>query len=95
LSALGAMTLTLYTGHLVLLSFHAHYELPHLWFFIHLVVAGVFAVVWQRSLGKGPLERVIGRSVQSTRRALLRISDRKVSVLDSSLDENRGDSRYN
>jgi uncharacterized membrane protein len=71
LAAMGVMTLTLYTAHLVALSFEAHYDQPYLWYVIHLVVAALFAVAWQRALGQGPLERVIGLSVKGTRRAVL------------------------
>ncbi|STX03596.1 Predicted membrane protein [Kocuria rosea] len=71
LAAMGVMTLTLYTAHLVALSFEAHYDQPYLWYVIHLVVAALFAVAWHRALGQGPLERVIGLSVKGTRRAVL------------------------
>ncbi|PWF87760.1 hypothetical protein CIK52_00075 [Kocuria rosea] len=71
LAAMGLMTLTLYTAHLVALSFEIHYDQPYLWFIIHLVVAALFAVAWHRALGQGPLERVIGLSVKGTRRAVL------------------------
>ncbi|MGJ9407465.1 hypothetical protein ACHABQ_14230, partial [Nesterenkonia aurantiaca] len=68
LSAMGAMTFTLYTAHLVALSIEVHYGQPYLWFVIHLVAAAVFAMIWQRSLGQGPLEKVVSTSVKGTRR---------------------------
>ncbi|PWF84853.1 hypothetical protein CIK52_12665 [Kocuria rosea] len=71
LSAMGAMALTLYTAHLVALSFQATYDRPHLWYVIHLVVAALLAVTWQRALGRGPLERVLSTSVEATRRTVL------------------------
>ncbi|KLU10096.1 hypothetical protein BJF77_14905 [Kocuria sp. CNJ-770] len=71
LSAMGVMTLTLYTVHLVALSFEAHYELPYLWFMVHLAVAALFAVAWHRSLGQGPLEKVVSTSVKGTRQLVL------------------------
>lgn len=71
LYAMGMMTLTLYTAHLVALSFEIHYEQPSLWFLVHLVVAALFAVAWQRALGQGPLEKVIGLSAKGTRRLVL------------------------
>ncbi|WP_424348483.1 heparan-alpha-glucosaminide N-acetyltransferase domain-containing protein [Kocuria sp. CH-021] len=71
LAAMGVMTLTLYTAHLVALSFEAHYDQPYLWYVIHLAVAALFAVAWHRALGQGPLERVIGLSVKGTRRLVL------------------------
>ncbi|MEX5296582.1 heparan-alpha-glucosaminide N-acetyltransferase domain-containing protein [Kocuria sp. CPCC 205268] len=72
LAAMGAMTLTLYTAHLVALSFEVHEDRPALWYAVHLVVAAVFAVAWQRAKGQGPLEKVIGRTVKGTRRLALR-----------------------
>ena len=71
LSAMGVMTLTLYTAHLVGLSFEVHYDQPYLWFVINLVVAVLFAVAWQRALGQGPLERVVATSAKGARRLVL------------------------
>ncbi|MEF3120081.1 heparan-alpha-glucosaminide N-acetyltransferase domain-containing protein [Kocuria flava] len=71
LAAMGAMTLTLYTAHLVALSFEAHYDQPYLWFMVHLAVAALFAVAWHRGLGQGPLEKVVSTSVKGTRRLVL------------------------
>ncbi|MEX5296659.1 heparan-alpha-glucosaminide N-acetyltransferase domain-containing protein [Kocuria sp. CPCC 205268] len=71
LAAMGAMTLTLYTSHLVALSFEAHYDQPYLWFMVHLAVAALFAVAWYRGLGQGPLEKVVSTSVKGTRRLVL------------------------
>ena len=68
LAAMGGMTLTLYTAHLVALSFEVHYDQPYLWFMVHLAAAALFAVAWQRLWGQGPLERVVSTSVRSTRR---------------------------
>ncbi|MFF0902899.1 UNVERIFIED_CONTAM: heparan-alpha-glucosaminide N-acetyltransferase domain-containing protein [Kocuria sp. CPCC 205316] len=71
LSAMGAMTLTLYTVHLMGLSFEAHYDRPYLWFTVNLAANVLFAVIWQRTLGQGPLERVVSTSVSATRRVVL------------------------
>ena len=71
LSAMGVMTLTLYTAHLVGLSFEVHYDQPYLWFVINLAVAVLFAVAWQRALGQGPLERVVATSAKGARRLVL------------------------
>ena len=71
LSAMGAMALTLYTVHLLALSFQAPYDQPYLWYVIHVVVAALLAVAWQRALGQGPLERVLSTSVETTRRTVL------------------------
>ena len=76
LSAMGSMTLTLYTAHLVALSFQTPYDQPYLWYVIHLVVAALLAVAWQRALGQGPLERVLSTSVETTRRTVLHCPQR-------------------
>ncbi|MEX5301943.1 heparan-alpha-glucosaminide N-acetyltransferase domain-containing protein [Kocuria sabuli] len=57
LGAMGSMTLTLYTAHLLALAAMLHYEVPLLWFLIHAGVAALFAVAWQRAYGRGPLEQ--------------------------------------
>ncbi|MEX5237909.1 heparan-alpha-glucosaminide N-acetyltransferase domain-containing protein [Kocuria sp. CPCC 205236] len=71
LAAMGSMTLTLYSTHLLALATEIHYDRPYLWFIIQVVVAALFASAWQHALGRGPLERVVGRSVELTRRAIL------------------------
>lgn len=71
LSAMGAMALTLYAAHLVALSFEAHDDRPYVWYVIHWVVAALFACAWRRARGQGPLERVVGTSVEVTRRTVL------------------------
>ena len=71
LAAMGVMTLTLYTAHLVGLSFELHYDQPYLWFLIHVALAALFAVAWYRALGQGPLERFVSLSVKGTRRLVL------------------------
>jgi hypothetical protein len=68
LAAIGGMTLSLYTAHLVALSLEVHYDHPYLWFAIQLAAAVVFAVAWRRSLGQGPLERGVGAAVHGARR---------------------------
>ncbi|WP_298582435.1 heparan-alpha-glucosaminide N-acetyltransferase domain-containing protein [uncultured Kocuria sp.] len=74
LSAMGSMTLSLYTAHLVALSFEVHYDRPYLWFTIQLITAVLFAVAWQRALGQGPLERVVGAVAKGARRRSLAAS---------------------
>lgn len=66
--AMGAMTLTLYAAHLVLLSFEVHYGRPGLWFTTSLLIGCAFAVAWQRAHGRGPLEQGIHWMVTTTRR---------------------------
>ena len=71
LSAMGSMTLSLYTAHLVALSFEVHDDRPYLWLTIQLVTAVLFAVAWQRARGQGPMERVVGAVAKSARRRFL------------------------
>lgn len=71
LAAMGAMTLTLYSAHLLVLSAEVHYDQPYLWFLVQIGAALAFATAWRRGLGQAPLERVVGRSVKLTRRAVL------------------------
>ena len=61
------MTLTLYSAHLLALAAMLHYEVPLLWFLIHVAVAALFAVAWHRSFGRGPLERVVARAAGAGR----------------------------
>ncbi|MFW6188487.1 hypothetical protein DEJ38_10700 [Kocuria rosea] len=71
LSAMGSMTLTLYTAHLVVLSFEVHEDRPHLWLAVQLVSAVLFAVTWQRTMGQGPLEGALGAVTKGARRRSL------------------------
>lgn len=71
LSAMGTMTLTLYSAHLLALSAEVHYDRPYLWFFLQIGVAALFATAWHRALGQGPLERVVARGANLTRRLVL------------------------
>uniref|UniRef100_A0A942T8Y0 DUF1624 domain-containing protein n=1 Tax=Neobacillus citreus TaxID=2833578 RepID=A0A942T8Y0_9BACI len=61
LAAVGSMPLTVYAGHLVVIAMLP--ELPDqasawLWFAVGSVL---FALLWRRFLGRGPLERVVAR----------------------------------
>ncbi|WP_424346533.1 heparan-alpha-glucosaminide N-acetyltransferase domain-containing protein [Kocuria sp. CH-021] len=72
LVAAGSMTLTLYSAHLLGLFLELHYERPVLWFLVHVLTGTVLAVLWRRSRGQGPLERVVGRSAHAGRDLVLR-----------------------
>ncbi|WP_460667606.1 hypothetical protein [Kocuria himachalensis] len=65
------MTLTLYSAHLVALSFELHEDEPYQWFLVHVAVAVLFALTWQTLAGQGPLEKVVGTAVKASRRAVL------------------------
>ncbi|MFF0988877.1 heparan-alpha-glucosaminide N-acetyltransferase domain-containing protein [Kocuria nitroreducens] len=70
LSAIGAMTLTVYSAHLLALAAEVHYDQP-LWFVIHVAVAMAFALLWRQAMGQGPLERLVAALVRVTRRSVL------------------------
>ncbi|MFI7495395.1 heparan-alpha-glucosaminide N-acetyltransferase domain-containing protein [Kocuria sp. M4R2S49] len=70
LTAMGAMTLSLYTGQLVLLSTEVHYSSPLLWFVACLVVSALVALAWRHAFGRGPLERVVSAAAHATTRAV-------------------------
>lgn len=70
LAAMGSMTLTLYSLHRLALAPEVHYDLPALWFTLHLAAAVAFAWSWHRSIGKGPLEAVVGQAVNGVREAV-------------------------
>ena len=67
LAAAGSMTLTLYSAHLLVLATGFLAELPYLSWGIQVAVAVVFAVLWRRLLGRGPLERIIAAATRRTR----------------------------
>ena len=77
LAAMGSMTLTLYSAHLLALSTEAHYDQRLLWFLTHLGVAALFALTWHRTLGQGPLERLVARAARMGRRLVLPTGHRK------------------
>ena len=71
LAAAGTMTLTLYTTHLLVLATGFLADLPYLSWGIQVAAALVFAVLWQKSRGRGPLERLIGAASGRTRNRVL------------------------
>lgn len=77
LSAVGSMTLTLYSAHLLALAAMLHYEVPLLWLLIHAVGAALFAVAWQRAYGQGPLERVLAQTAGTGRGFVLALGRRE------------------
>ncbi|MEX5270148.1 heparan-alpha-glucosaminide N-acetyltransferase domain-containing protein [Kocuria sabuli] len=70
LAAMGAMTLTLYTAQLALLSTEVHYSSPLLWFVACLVVSALVALAWRHAFGRGPLERVVAAAAHAATRAV-------------------------
>lgn len=67
LAAMGSMTLTLYTAHLLALAPELHYDAPQAWFILHLAVAVTFAWVWRKKAGRGPLERSVAIAARNAR----------------------------
>jgi hypothetical protein len=72
LAAAGSMSLTLYSAHLILLAFGVGEDDPLLLFLSMTVGALVFAWVWRRWVGQGPLEIVVSEAATSARRAVAR-----------------------
>jgi hypothetical protein len=71
LVAMGTMTFTLYTAHLVFLSFDVYETAPLLWFWAQIVCFALFAVLWKRTVGQGPLEKVVSVVTREVRRRVL------------------------
>jgi uncharacterized membrane protein len=73
LAAIGSMTLTLYSLHVILLATALPRETPQvlLW---HVVVALVVAVPWRTFVGRGPLEAVAARAAAASRAVVARRS---------------------
>jgi len=70
LAAVGSMTLTLYSLHVVLLGSALPRDTPNalLW---HVIVAFVIAVPWRTLVGRGPLEAVAARWAAAARTAVV------------------------
>ncbi|OLT07493.1 hypothetical protein BJF77_14175 [Kocuria sp. CNJ-770] len=70
-AAAGSMTFTLYTAHLLLLWPEYYDAAPLAWTGGQIVAFVVFALVWQRARGQGPLETVVARSTKAIARRVL------------------------
>ncbi|AYY11759.1 DUF1624 domain-containing protein [Actinobacteria bacterium YIM 96077] len=66
LAAMGSMTFTLYTLHVVLLATAIPGELDYSWLF-HILVALAVAVPWRRHIGRGPLEALTASLARTVR----------------------------
>jgi uncharacterized membrane protein len=76
LTAMGAMTFTLYVSHLLVMWLELFWDAPYLWFWGQILVFALVAVLWQRYSGPGPLEKVVTRSTKAiSRRVLARGGD--------------------
>jgi uncharacterized membrane protein len=67
----GSMLLTLYVGHLLVLSTGVLDAHPHAQFVLLLAALIAFAVVWRRYVGRGPLESVVSWAAARGRAAYL------------------------
>ncbi len=74
-TAAGTMPLTLYTGHLLVLSTGVLAGHPLMQYLMLVVAALLFAVLWKRWVGQGPLERLVAAAAGAARRAVLRGQD--------------------
>ena len=75
LAAMGSMTLTLYTGHLLLLATGLLADFPMVSLLVQIALVAAFALIWHRMKGQGPLERLVSRAVNRTRAAVLARQD--------------------
>ena len=73
LAAMGGMTLTLYSAHLVALSTGFLLDRPGVALAMHTAAAALFAVIWRNvTAGKqGPLERLVSRGANRARQRVL------------------------
>ncbi|HEX4252858.1 MAG TPA: heparan-alpha-glucosaminide N-acetyltransferase domain-containing protein [Pseudonocardia sp.] len=70
LAAAGAMTLTLYTAHLVVLATGVLDDAPQVLYVLLVVGALAFGFYWQRRFGQGPLERLVAEVAGRARLAV-------------------------
>jgi hypothetical protein len=73
LAAAGAMSLTLYSAHLILLATGVQDDQPALTFLAMVVGALVLAWAWRYLLGQGPLEALVAKSATAARRGVARL----------------------
>ncbi|MFL6148920.1 MAG: heparan-alpha-glucosaminide N-acetyltransferase domain-containing protein [Pseudonocardiaceae bacterium] len=71
LAAAGAMTLTLYSGHLLVLATGVLQHAPGTMYFLLVVGALAFGSFWQRWLGQGPFERLVAAAARRARQAVM------------------------
>ena len=70
LAAAGSMTLTLYTGHLLVLATGVLEDEQVVLYLLMIVAALAFGYFWQRKMGQGPLERMVAAIAGLARRAV-------------------------
>jgi hypothetical protein len=68
-AAMGAMTLTLYSAHCIILMLEVLDEdRPVVTLWVQIIAFMLFALMWRSSLGKGPLEGIISDASDAVRR---------------------------
>jgi hypothetical protein len=71
-AAAGSMTLTLYTAHVLLLASGLLPSDPETSYAVQVAGALLFATLWRRALGRGPLERAVALLAGPAREAVAR-----------------------
>ncbi len=72
IAAVGGMTLTLYSAHIVLLASGLLEDYPAVLWLVMVGCSIAFAPVWRRRFGQGPLERPVAAVASRARRAVAR-----------------------
>jgi hypothetical protein len=67
----GTMALTIYTAHVLVLATGVLDDEPGLLYLVLIVGACVFALLWRRFVGQGPLERLVAELSGRARQAVL------------------------
>lgn len=71
LTAAGSMTLTLYCLHLLVLGSGFYEDEPELSYALQVAAVIAFALIWRTVRRQGPLEELIAKAVNGTRRSVL------------------------
>ncbi|MBD7996331.1 DUF1624 domain-containing protein [Arthrobacter sp. Sa2CUA1] len=71
LAAAGSMTLTLYTGHLLILGSGFYEDQPEVSLVLQVAAVIAFALIWRRFHSQGPLEELVGKAAGAARRRVL------------------------
>ncbi|MGC5077786.1 heparan-alpha-glucosaminide N-acetyltransferase domain-containing protein [Agrococcus sp. DT81.2] len=71
LGAAGGMTLTLYSAHIVFMNSPLDVFDATTGYLVQVLAALLFAHVWHRKVGRGPLETVVTEAAQGARRAVM------------------------